>query len=691
MKILRFILLPIVLLPLLSCVKETSRGDAFEASFSLDTDTVYDGDEFGFTVKCNRSQFKVVSFEFPLAPGLLEAGSMCSTRDGRWTLRERVRVLQSQRGRLVLRIEDTETGLEKEFSALYTAYASSGLSLLIENEVIRSKHITAGVPTVIGGDDFVFSLHGKAERLIIRDFECEFNNGILAVGGEISLRDGAASFRIPEVSAEDDFSPRTLSLSLLNPDTGRDTTVTASYVKAARFVPGAALLDSYLIEGEKATLRLSANRSPFHLREYSAPSWFVLKGYQADSPEVNLNMEGYVLMETEPLHFDKNSTGAIQLELYDADYTLRSTIVSVPYTASVKPAPGNISLSSADVKICTDETASITVSTTTAHSTNLFTAKVTSGDSSTIGIYAPSSGESATSDEIAPEQYDSECSITDGRLYLRGREGKWGPVTVRVSSKGNEKVYKDIQVYLRRDVALRLKGAFFDDICWWPDSIDDIFSNLGSGSEGVGWYGMPRSIDAELVSFEKRSTRELTELKKDEVSNWVKSFSLNDGSSSRLAATFVVTVGNKVTSRYFYGSYMSYAEPKSRLIEGTGIDRTESSQRPSGINSTISETGVYGNRISCTNLVRFLKSLDCHADYQHGYGLFTMLRETFHSDDHLGFGSFDVALSQLSYDHDKYKVRWVMTFFEVPGEWGEAAPWWREIGGERPWIIPYND
>ena len=33
----------------------------------------------------------------------------------------------------------------------------------------------------------------------------------------------------------------------------------------------------------------------------------------------------------------------------------------------------------------------------------------------------------------------------------------------------------------------------------------------------------------------------------------------------------------------------------------------------------------------------------------------------------------------------------VMTFFEVPGEQGEAAPWWSEIGGERPWITPYSD
>ena len=68
-----------------------------------------------------------------------------------------------------------------------------------------------------------------------------------------------------------------------------------------------------------------------------------------------------------------------------------------------------------------------------------------------------------------------------------------------------------------------------------------------------------------------------------------------------------------------------------------------------------------------------------------------MLRETLHAEDHLGFGTFDVALTSLEYDHARYRVLWVMNLLEIPGEWGSAAPWWREVPGERPWCIPYDD
>jgi hypothetical protein len=493
------------------------------------------------------------------------------------------------------------------------------------------------------------------------------------------------------VEASDGFEPRTLSLTLLDPDTGRDTTVTASYVTASPFVPEVSLSGSHLIEGETVSVLLKANRPLFQLKGYTGPEWFVLGGYSPDSPDVSLNLDGVAALQTLPLAVDASGSGTLRFELLDSEYTCRSVIVDVPYTASVKAAPGNVSLSADDVKLCGGETASVTVTTSTGHSTGLFTARIISSDPSVLGLYAPSPGEKASPEETAPERFGSGCTVTDGRLWLRAVPGKWGPVTVRVFSKGNESVYRDLSVYVRRDVALRIKGDFKDDICYWPDSIDDIFSDIGGESEGIGWYGMPDSIDAELVSFENRSSKPLTDLSKNDVSTWVKCFSLGDGSSSRLEVSFVVTVGSRVTSRFFWGTYAGYSEPKSRLLTGSGIDRTVSSTRPAAINTTVGETAAYGNKVACTRLRRVLKELNCHADYQRGYGLFTMLRETCRSMDHLDYGSFDVTLSSVDYDRDRYRLVWVMTFFEVPGEQGRTAPWWSAIGGERPWITPYHD
>ena len=670
-----------------SCIKETSRGDAFEASFTLDTETVFDGEEFAFTIRTNRREFKVVSFDFPLCPEMLSPDMTCSTRDGLWTHRENIRVEQSQRGSLRLCIQDPETSLVKEFSAMYTAYASAGLTLLIENEVVSSTNITGGLPTVIAGDDFVFSLHAKTERLILKEFSCEFNDGSLSVGKEILFTGGEARITMPQVETADCFTPKTLSLSLLNPDTGRDTTVTASYVTAERFAPSVSLGSDTLIEGETTSVHLSANRSLFQLTEYTAPSWFVLNGYSPDDPGVSLNMDGVATMETKSLGIDKDGSGDINFELLDSEYTLRSVIISVPYTAITKAAPGNITLSRNDFKLKTSQTETVSVSTSTPHSTGLFGAKIISGDSSVLGLYAPSAEEAASPASIAPGRFSSECVITDGRLYLRGMDGKWGAVTVRVYAKGNDKVHKDISVYVRRDVALRLKGEFFEFIHPNPDDMDDIFSDVG----GIGWHGFPQSIYAELVSWENRSGKPITALKKDEVSSYVKCFSLNDNLTGRLSVSFIISVGNQVTSSFYYYPYKSYPEPRSRLLTGSGISRVVDVMLPSSFNTTVTESTGYSNRVTCTKLLSQLRDLDCRATYQHGYGIFTMLRENLDCQDYLDFGSFDVSLKSVTYDTDKYTIRYVMNLFEVPGEWGSVAPWWNTVGGERPWITTYND
>lgn len=689
MKTIRKILLLLIPIALLGCVSETSRGDAFEASFTLESPTVYDGDELSLTIRCNRSEFILVSFDCPLTPGLIRPLSRCSTRDGAWQLREKVRIGESSRGVVRIVIEDPLTGLRREFSAPYSAYASTALNLLIENPVIHSEGIGTALPTVVGGDDFLFTLSGKARQLTVRSFQCEFSDSLLTEGQELSLQGGDTTFRIPAVSAVDGFSPRSLSLVVHNPDNGRDTTLTASYVTAAAFVPEASLEPSRLIEGESVTLHLSANREHFQLREYSGPSWFALEGWSKDSPDLSLNMDGYVTLRSVPLAVDSDGEGVLRLELVDSGVTLRSVIVSVPYTASVRTAPEEVTLSETSLTLTTDGSARILVSTSTAHSTGLFAARVIAGEG--VGLYAPQKGASASPEEIDPSLYKRECTVSGGELFLRGIEGRWGAVTVRVFAQGDESVYRDLSVYVRRDVALRIKGDFADEICYDPNVIDAIFSTLAGGTEGIGWYGLPRSIEAELVSWENRSSRPLTDLSKEEVSNYLKCFSLTGSSSSGLMLNFVVTVGSRVRSRLFYGTYANAPEPRAFLLTGPGIDRTTELTLPGMTNTTCTELSSSGNRVVCKELLTILRSLDCRADYQNGYGLFTMLRETVHGDDRAGFGSLDISFNSLSYDRSRYRVRWVMNLMEVPGEWGEAAPWWKEVPGERPWIQPYNE
>ena len=687
MRKLIIILLILALLP--SCVRESSRSDAFELSFTLDTPTVHDGESFSFTVRSNRERVKVVRFSFPLDEAFVSADSFLEIKDGALTVSRAVSVPASQHGRLEITLEDPETGLRKDFSESYTAYSSAGVSLLIGNEPIRSAMLSSGLPAVVSGDDFLITVRTKAPRLILKDFRSEFNDGTLSIGRELIAEDGEVSLRIPSVSAEDGFTPRTLSLTLLDPDSGKDTTVTAQYVTAAAFAPSASLSPEILLEGALASVTFRSNRETFSLDGYSAPSWFVLKDYSEDRPGMTLGLDGTISLETGALDITEDCSGEILFNLCDSDCTLRKVRLSVPYEARRKTSPGTIFLSKTNLKIAVGETVSVDVSTTTPNSTGRFTARIVSGDASSIGLYAPTSS-SETPTGVSSTKFRGEATVTGGRLFIRGLSG-WGDVTVRVSAEGASSVYKDIKIYLRRDVALRIKGSFYDYICWWPDVLDPAFSNLGNGTQGIGWWGMPSAVEAELVSWENRSGKDITSLKKDEVATYLKCFSLADGSTSPLDVSFIVSVGNRVTSNFFYGAYKGYDDPLTRLLTGPDISRVVSETRPSSLNSAVTENRAYGNKVACKRLTSLLQDLDCCADYQNGYGLFVMCRETLHSDDQLRFGSFDLSLRSITYDRDRYRVRWVFNLTEVPGEWGETAPWWNAVGGERPWIKSWEE
>ena len=114
-KIIR-ILLCLILSVSLSCVRESSRSDAFELSFTLDTPTVHDGESFSFTVRSNRERVRVVSFSFPLDEAFVSADSFLEIKDGALTVSRAVSVPASQHGRLEITLEDPKTGLRKDFS-----------------------------------------------------------------------------------------------------------------------------------------------------------------------------------------------------------------------------------------------------------------------------------------------------------------------------------------------------------------------------------------------------------------------------------------------------------------------------------------------------------------------------------------------------------------------------------------------
>ena len=689
------------LLALSSCRNKEINVDVFKASLEVMTKTVYEGEDFEFRVFSNKS-FKIESLSMASDPSLVKSIFPAYAPNSVYTIDEKgyqdfiikeVHIASSHRGTLSMVVSDPETGKKYELTDYYTFYSAANAKLVINNLPASGESVDLNmtVPLVVDGDDFSFSISLKTPSATLKDFDCEFNDGQLKKGMDLDFSDGLPrTFTFPAVSVQEDgyAAPNTLSLTLVDNETGEESTVTANYLKITEFKPEVSLQPSSFRTGESPVVKISSNRNSFKLLEYIGPEWFSVTNGLSQNVEIQLTDVGYATYTVSPVETSASESGTIKFFFKDNHFTLREKEVDVTYSVQAPVVPENVSLSATSFRIKTDETVSVTVSTSTPNSTQRFIAKIVSGEKTAIGLYGPLSSENIS--DVNSSSFSSECTITSGKLLICGRTGGYGDVTVRVCPEGKPSAYKDIKIYVKRDVALRIKGEFKNYLSWDPSKeIDAIFSYLG---EPVGWWGVPYSLEAELVTWENRSGTEITSLPKEDVSTYLRCYSISSQAYTRLVPTFTLSVGNRVTSNFFYGAYKDYSDPRSRLLTGKDISRVIEKTLPSSLNTIITEDGSkgYSFKVRCSKLLILLQDLNCNANYQNGYGLFVMLREAHHSEDYLRFGSFDISVQNIVYDSERYTVRYIFNFTEIPGEWGEVEPWWAKIDGSRPWIIPYN-
>lgn len=698
-----YALLALLIATATSCVKETSRSDAFIASFELNTPNIYSGDEFQFTITANHDRFKVTEFSFPLDPTFVTVGDTYTTdSEGRWRPHAVVPIKETCAGEISITIKDETTGSEKKFSAVYHSFKSSPVTLRIENKPLPKATTNirdTSTPLLVSGEPLDITLKADGiERLSVKEFKCEFDNGSLPEGKDI-IFDKNGEFRIsfPTSFYSDKFKEETsLSLTLHNVETDRDTTLTASYLKVLPLRCEVSLSSSVITEGDDVTLSFVSNRKTIQIDNIGKPSW--LSNYQLSngtsltlniaSGDENVYYTGSFL--TPSVKITENATGEITLSLKDIEYTGRTILFSIPYSASTQKDPTNIHTNRDNTffRISEDSVNELTIWTTDNKSNNIFVVSCPSSSTGKVTFYCPKDGETTSSSISASSFKEGPITITNNRVFFKAT-GTAGNTIIKITTK-EEKVKKELSGYVKQSVALRIKGDFRNYMSYSPsDEVDAIFSKLAG--QGIGWYGMPYSIEAELVTWENRSSKALTSLSRDEVSTYLRCYSLSTSAYNYLAPTFVVSVGNRVTSNFFYGTYRNETIPLSRLLTGPDISRVASATLPSTLNTIISESRIWGHKVSCSSLLKLLQDLDCNADYQNGYGLFVMLRETLHSDDQLGFGSFDISVQNVSYDTDRYSLRYIFNLTEVPGEWGTTAPWWNRINGSRPWVVPYNE
>ena len=346
LKVLSVILVSaFISLSLSSCVKETRRGDSFEATLVTSAKELYDGDEFSFTIKTNHKSLKVVSFDFPLAPSLVRVGQTYSTTSGEWTVSTTLSINETNRGRLMITVEDVDTGAQLSFEAIYYAYAGTDAVLMVSGPRIKGTSLPDDYSVLVDGKPVTISIRSSAESLIVEDFDCEWN-GVFERGQEITFEKNMWSFTLPSVDIPSDRldAPMDLSVRLRVPDTDRTYTVKTGYYKLTGFMASASLkapLSSsgkyILTEGELATMEISSNRDNIKLSYTERNGIIKFNGIGKDgsASRITIGPTGSnTYTSASAIHADMETEGVLTLLFEDDFYTGDVTTIDLPYQTS---------------------------------------------------------------------------------------------------------------------------------------------------------------------------------------------------------------------------------------------------------------------------------------------------------------------------------------------------------------------
>lgn len=695
----RFLLMAaLALLPLFpSCVPETSTGNDFEARFELDTPVFYDGDEVSFSIYTNRSSVKVTAFDFRESPDFVAKNKSYSVSDGVWRESHTVSVTESRRGKMSITVQDPVTGKEMSFSAVYTANAATDIRLKIENEVVKTSNVKANVATVVDGDDFVFTIRSSARSLVLKDYLCEFNDGQLEKGKEYAMDDyGVLRIEMKQVTVtRDDYDePTQMSLTFLNPETKREVKVTDEYVKVKAFEPTVTISPTNISDGDTVYLTLGGNRRKYKLASFSFPDWLQFGGLYGNS-NIELNSEDKKIFESSAVSLQEDSSGDMTFLFKDSEYSNREKVVRVSYTAVARKGPKNVVVDKTEISINNEENIKVNVSTDDTYSTNQYHVQMLNkSDAGKLRFYAPEAGKAVDEKNISESLFKEETDVTNGVFYIRGGATA-GQYAVKVSSKNYPDVFTTVTVNVRQDVAIRLKGYFYDFVVENENDLGSEFSNL---TPDVGWYGFPRSIEAELVKYERASgTGDITNVRSTEYSLQIKTSALGDAGTTSVTISFMVSVGNsRVSSNGFYKPYRKMSnQPQYYLWDNpaaSGADRKITAVLPESNDTIISENSSSSSKVSCDKLTEFLQDLDCKTVTQWctGWPIAWGRENGWITPGPSALGTFDIRVYNVKYDTKKYNVKYIFSLFEVPGQYGLSLPWWTTLDGTRNCVEKYE-
>lgn len=703
----------LLLLAANACVKQSHRSDTLDISFKMSSTTFYNGDEFSFTIKSNHKALRVISFDFPLVPSLMKEDKVYDIPSEGLVISAKLSIPKTQKGTFSICIEDVDTGQQKTFESEYTAYTSSNIEIVIENEpaggsLLRYQY--NDVPAVIEGDDFSFIVHSRLKNLTLKNFNCEFNDGQLKGGEEITFNEfGEKRYTFKSVNVDyDAFNKKCeMSLTFHVPETQIDTTVTAEYIRLRKFTPSVTLEPSTLVYNSAASLKFAANRQKIELVSHKEPDWFEYEDSYLKVSDLGENLKASI--NTKPLVIPEGEgDGSLEFEIKDTEYTGRTEKIVVPYTIARNIPPQDISLdyegkfaetSEGAMEINQDELIHVKVSTSTKNSDNLYSVSVVktpndfySADKD-VSLFAPKKGESRKTEDIMKNTFSEEASVTDGDFFIKTNTN-FGFYRISVSAKNDSAVSRDIPIYVKNCYVVFVVEMEQYDIDWAVTSFGYSFHNW--------WYGLPLKMSGYFASWENTESpahanyiriygldKYLAKLtRRDEVKSATVKWSIDFGPTHQHVPTAYCNeykanlyIWDK-SSPYFWERNKWGEEISNNATPASEASELKYEQLPNPGEGTISgadKSSVVNGKIekfSLSNAMEMLKRLDCKGDIYYS-------RHPRHADDMFYsrpsryWDHFNFNITSIDGLNDVYKVKYILYAFK--GAWKQNNYWWQEI------------
>ena len=652
------------------CNPEVVSSDTFEASFKVVSKTFHGGEDFVFRVYSNHDRVILTKYDCEFASDAVILNKEYSVTDGFCEFREKaVTVDDAHRGRISVTVKDPDTGATMSFSDVYEAYLAFDNYLRIENSVVNSSKVLDGYPCVIGGDDFVFTVHSNLSKLTLKDFVCEFNDGQLVKGKEYAFNErGDLTFTMKKVKVTADRyeTPQVLSLKFLDALSGEDIVLEAGYVTLQDFKPGLTISPSKVTDGGDFKFRITSNRKNAQMTSLSFnPSSDESTFRPSDlygNTTIQMNADGYKEYTATDIIVGSTHNGKLTISLRDHEYTGREVTLSASYSASVKPGASNITLSETSLRLNYDDTGSkakyVTISTT---------------DTGTDGEYSYKflSGSDRVTVTLSGNQIKLEGSLNDGETKIQ------------VYPTNNPKVTATLTVYVRKRVALIVSGAFRNHMQQSGDgSATPAFSN-DPVKKVHNWHRAPESMYAGLVTWSNQKGLNAGDPFTD-----YHFTPLTDTGCNLSADFYLEYTYNTSTSIQMFAGYRTSEETHWTDKASGGYYYQMSSTRPNGNQQLVQSIRNVSSvsKINLATLTRYLQDYDDVVGIQtSGSGWMWNVRDP--EEKATEWKSFGISVRNLSIDENKYDLRDVIYEYRTG-----TGYWWSEIDqSHNHWVVHSED